>query len=78
MAQNNIKIKFNVQGLDEVRKLSKVDDLLFAHDDFRNYLLNYRKHADMSKAQLKTFTEVFDAYFSILDDRAIDLEDLSK
>ena len=78
MAQNNITIKFNVEGLDDLKKISKVDDLIFAHDDFANYLRNHRKNRDMSKAQLKTFTEVFDAYFAILDDRNIDLEELSR
>lgn len=75
---SNITIKINVEGLDDLKKIAKIDDLIFAHDEFANYLRNHRKHRDMSRAQLKTFTEVFDAYFAILNDRSIDLEDLSK
>ncbi len=75
---NNITLTVEVKGLDDLKKVAKLDDLINSHWEFRNYLLNYRKNVDMTKAQLKTFNQVFEDYFGILTDNVIDLEDLTK
>ena len=78
MAEIKTTLTIEVEGLSELKKLSKIDEIILVHWEFSQFLRNYGKHVDMSKPQYKTYKEICDGYFSLLSDRNVNIDELTE